>query len=60
MNLRDSRVKVVNSTSSPGVSSVGVTLRADYPDKEEVVQNIKDVILQAKLPSEVERRCKAI
>ena len=48
-------VKVVNSTSSPGVSSVGVTLRADYPDKEEVVQNIKDVILRAKLPSEVER-----
>ena len=40
-------VKVVNSTSSPGVSSVGVTLRADYPDKEEVVQNIKDVILRA-------------
>ncbi len=48
-------IKEVNSTSSPGVSSIGITLRSDYPDKKEVVQNIKDVILRVKLPVDVER-----
>ena len=48
-------IEEVNSTSSPGVSSVGVTLRSDYPDKKEVVQNIKDVILGTKLPADVEK-----
>jgi multidrug efflux pump subunit AcrB len=41
------------TTSSVGVSSLRITLDDDYPDKDEVVQEIKDAILRADLPSEV-------
>jgi multidrug efflux pump subunit AcrB len=41
------------TTSSVGVSSLRITLDDDYPDKDEVVQEIKDAVLRANLPSEV-------
>lgn len=41
------------TTSSLGVSSLRITLDDDYPDKDEVVQDIKDAVLRANLPSEV-------
>ena len=43
----------INTTSSVGSSSIRIVLDDDYPDKDEVVQEIKDAVLRADLPSEV-------
>ncbi|MBK26747.1 MAG: hypothetical protein CME70_22290 [Halobacteriovorax sp.] len=43
----------VATTSSVGVSSLRITIDDDYPDKDEVVQDVKDAVLRTKLPSEV-------
>lgn len=41
------------TTSSLGVSSFRIIIDDDYPDKKEVVQEIQDAVLRAKLPAEV-------
>lgn len=43
----------VVTTSSVSSSSIRIVIDDSYPDKSEIVQNIKDAILRAKLPSEV-------
>ena len=45
----------VRSTSSQGVSAIYITLASDYPNKKEVVQNIKDALSQATLPDDVDK-----
>lgn len=46
-------IEEIVSTSSVGVSSFRIVLDDDYPDKDEVVREIKDAVLRADLPSEV-------
>ncbi|OUR94118.1 hypothetical protein A9Q84_17565 [Halobacteriovorax marinus] len=46
-------IEEVSTTSSVGVSSIRIILDDDYPNKEEVTQEIKDAILRTDLPSEV-------
>ena len=46
-------IEEIQSTSSVGTSSLRITIDDDYPDKDEVTQEIKDAILRANLPSEV-------
>ncbi|MBT3236182.1 MAG: efflux RND transporter permease subunit [Bdellovibrionales bacterium] len=43
----------LSTTSSMGVSSLRIILDDNYPDKKEVVQNIQDAVLRARLPSQV-------
>ena len=43
----------VITTSSLGVSSVRIIMDDDYPDKDEVLQDIQEASLRVKLPSEV-------
>jgi multidrug efflux pump subunit AcrB len=43
----------LSTTSSLGVSSLRIILDDNYPDKSEVVQDIQDAVLRARLPSEV-------
>lgn len=43
----------INTTSSVGSSSIRITLDDDYPEKADVVQDIKDAVLRTNLPSEV-------
>lgn len=46
-------IEEVVSTSSTGSSSIRLTLDDDYPDKDEVMGEIKDAVLRVDLPSEV-------
>lgn len=46
-------IEEIVATSSVGSSSLRITIDDDYPDKKEVVQEIKDAILRTDLPSEV-------
>lgn len=46
-------IEEIVSTSSVGSSSFRIVLDDDYPDKDEVVREIKDAVLRADLPSEV-------
>ncbi|MCO4794768.1 MAG: efflux RND transporter permease subunit [Bacteriovoracaceae bacterium] len=46
-------IEELRTTSSVGVSSLRITLDDDFPDKDEVTQEIKDAILRTNLPSEV-------
>lgn len=46
-------IEEVATTSSVGVSSIRIILDDDYPNKDEVTQEIKDAILRTDLPSEV-------
>ncbi|MBL6992019.1 MAG: efflux RND transporter permease subunit [Bacteriovoracaceae bacterium] len=46
-------IEEIVTTSSTGTSSVRIVLDDDYPNKDEVTQEIKDAILRARLPSEV-------
>jgi multidrug efflux pump subunit AcrB len=41
------------TTSSLGVSTLRITLDDNYPDKDEVVQDIQDAVLRVTLPAEV-------
>lgn len=43
----------VNGTSSEGMGSFQIVIDEDYPDQSEVVKDIKDAVLRAKLPSEI-------
>jgi len=43
----------VVTTSSVGTSNIRIVLDDDYPDKDSVVQDLKEAILRANLPSEV-------
>ncbi len=46
-------IEDISSTSSVGVSSFRIVLDDDYPDKIEVMQEIKDAVSRVDLPSEV-------
>lgn len=46
-------IEEIVATSSVGSSSLRITIDDDYPDKRQVVQDIKDAILRTDLPSEV-------
>ncbi|EQC50449.1 efflux RND transporter permease subunit [Bacteriovorax sp. DB6_IX] len=46
-------IEDIVSTSSVGSSRFRIVIDDDYPDKDEVVQDIKDAVLRANLPSEV-------
>lgn len=46
-------IEEIITTSSVGSSSIRITLDDDYPDKDEVLQEIKDAIFRTDLPSEV-------
>ena len=46
-------IEEVTTTSSVGSSSIRVVIDDSYPDKDEVVREIKDAALRADLPSEV-------
>ncbi len=46
-------IEDVISSSSLGSCTLNIILDENYPDKKEVVQNIQDAVLRAKLPSEV-------
>jgi len=46
-------IEEIVSTSSVGRSSFRIILDDDYPEKDEVVREIKDAVLRANLPSEV-------
>ncbi|MBU2574774.1 MAG: efflux RND transporter permease subunit [Elusimicrobia bacterium] len=43
----------VTSTSSEGSARVSVELEQDYPDKEQAIMDIRNAVLDAKLPDEV-------
>ncbi|MCR9205922.1 MAG: efflux RND transporter permease subunit, partial [Halobacteriovoraceae bacterium] len=46
-------IEEIVATSSVGSSSLRITIDDDYPDKRQVVQDIKDAVLRTDLPSEV-------
>lgn len=46
-------IEEITATSSVGTSSLSIVIDDDYPDKDEVVQDIKDAVLRTNLPSEV-------
>jgi multidrug efflux pump subunit AcrB len=46
-------IEEISTTSSLGVSSFRITIDENYPNKNEVVQDIQDAILRVKLPAEV-------
>lgn len=46
-------IEEIKTTSSPGVSNFTVVIDDDYPDQKEIVQDIQDAALRAKLPTEV-------
>jgi multidrug efflux pump subunit AcrB len=46
-------IEELHSTSSVGLSSLRIVIDDTYPDKDEVLQEIKDAILRVSLPSEV-------
>lgn len=46
-------IEEVVSTSASGVSSFRIVIDDNYPDKDEVVQDIKDAVLRTQLPTEV-------
>jgi multidrug efflux pump subunit AcrB len=46
-------IEEIITTSSVGSSSIRITIDDDYPDKDEVLQEIKDAIYRTQLPSEV-------
>lgn len=43
----------IKSTSSLGSSTFVITIDPDYPDKDKVLQDIKDAVLRADLPTDV-------
>lgn len=46
-------VEEILTTSSLGSSSIRIVIDDDYPDKDDVLQNIKDAVLRVDLPSDV-------
>lgn len=46
-------IEEIVATSSVGSSSLSITIDDDYPNKDEVLQEIKDAIFRTDLPSEV-------
>lgn len=46
-------IEEIVATSSVGASSLRITIDDDYPNKDEVLQEIKDAIFRTDLPSEV-------
>jgi multidrug efflux pump subunit AcrB len=46
-------IEDISSTSTLGSSSLRIYLDTDYPDKKQVIQDVKDAALRANLPSEV-------
>lgn len=46
-------VEEIVTTSSVGVSSISITIDDDYPNKDEVLQEVKDAIYRTQLPSDV-------
>lgn len=50
-----SGIEQITSTSSTGTSSIRIVIDEYYPKKAEVVQDIKDAVSRARLPSEVRK-----
>jgi len=48
-----SGIKEIQSTSSQGLSNFSISIDPNYPDLDEVTQEIKDATLRAQLPSDV-------
>lgn len=46
-------IEEIITTSSVGSSSISITVDDDYPDKDEVLQEIKDAVFRTDLPAEV-------
>jgi len=46
-------IEEIVATSTVGSSSLRITIDDDFPDKNQVVQDIKDAVLRTDLPSEV-------
>lgn len=46
-------IEEMSSTSSVSLSNIRITIDDNYPDKDEVLQEIKDAALRAELPAEV-------
>jgi multidrug efflux pump subunit AcrB len=46
-------IEEITTTSSLGISTFRITIDDNYPNKDEVVQDIQDAVLRVKLPAQV-------